>query len=88
MPKKGKKKDAKGWILCNADTELLYPPKSTILREVINSIESIRALKPQWHPDVTQSNKKKKQKKKKATQGRRQLFNINIVIYLYLHISI
>ena len=65
MSKKGTKKDAKGWILCNADTELLYPPKSTILREVINSIESIRALKPQGHPDTN------KKKKKKATQGKK-----------------
>ena len=65
MSKKVTKKDANGWILCHADTELLYPPKSTILREVINSIESLRALKPQWHPDA------KNNKKKKATQGKK-----------------
>ena len=73
MPKKGTKKDAKGWTLCNADTALLYPPNSTILREVINSIESLRALKPKWHRDATQA-KKKKKKKKKATQGKKATF--------------
>ena len=57
MPKKGKKNDAKGWILCNADTELLYPPNSTILREVINSIGSLSLLKPKWHRDATDKKK-------------------------------
>ena len=65
MPKKGTKKDVSkdGWILSNADTALLYPPNSTILREVINSIESLRLLKPKWHRDATHMQAKRKTKR-------------------------
>ena len=68
MPKKRTKKaskDGQGWILHTADTELLYPPNSTLLREVINSIGSIRLLKPKWHCDA----KPKKKGKKKTKQA-------------------
>ena len=67
MPKKRTKKASKdgGWILHTADTELLYPPNSTLLREVINSIGSIRLLKPKWLCDA----KPKKKGKKKTKQA-------------------
>ena len=78
MPKKGTKKDdvsKDGWILSNADTALLYPPNSTLLREVINSIGSIRLLKPKWHCDAKPKKKGKKKTKQamkamKATQAK------------------
>ena len=46
------------YIRVEADTELLYPPHSTILREVINSIDSLRALKPAWQLDMTKKKAK------------------------------
>ena len=72
MPKKRTKKASKdgGWILQSADTELLYPPNSTLLREVINSIGSIRLLKPKWLCDA-KPKKKGKKKGKKAKQAKK-----------------
>ena len=49
MPKNADKR----YIKVQADTQLLYPPASTVLREVINSIDSLRALKPAWKLDTT-----------------------------------
>ena len=80
MPKKRTKKaskDGQGWILHTADTELLYPPNSTLLREVINSIGSIRLLKPKWHCDATHKKKGKKKTKQamkamKAKQAKKK----------------
>ena len=70
-------KDGNGWILNTADTDLLYPPNSTILREVINSIESLRRTKLKWHRDATHMKKAKKKTKQamkamKATQAKRK----------------
>ena len=52
MPKKGTKKDdvsKDGWILSNADTALLYPPNSTILREVIDGKKEKKDKKLKKH---------------------------------------
>ena len=85
MPEKGTKKDdvsKDGWILSNADTALLYPPNSTILREVIDGKKEKKDKKLKKHRFGNGNGEasaikwrrllKPKARPKKATQAKRK----------------
>ena len=87
MPKKRTKKakgkdvskDGNGWILNTADTALLYPPNSTILREVIDGEKEKKLEKHRFGNGNGEASAikwrrllKPKARPKKATQAKRK----------------